>query len=106
MKTSALLVLALGMFVWASRADEKPTQFDTTARRKSVLDWDEPEWWRRDWKRDQKFSIGKTDFEVSGPLIETFRGPRRTWSDLNLGRKIINLPIVSLVVPQPFNVGS
>jgi hypothetical protein len=106
MKKSALLALALGMFVWASRADEKPTQFDTATRRKSVLDWDDPEWWKRDWKHDQKFSIGKTGFDVSGPLIETFRGPRRTWSDLSLGQKIISLPIVNLFVPQPFNVGS
>lgn len=108
MKISTLLALALGMFVWASRADEKPTQptqFDTTSRRKSILDWDDPEWWQRDWKRDQKFSIGKSDFEVSGPLVETFRGPRRTWSDLSLGQKIVNLPIVNLFVPQPFQVG-
>jgi hypothetical protein len=106
MKTSALIALALGMFVWALRAEEKPTQFDATTKRKSVLDWDDPEWWQRDSKHEPKFSIGKHDFEVSGPLIETFRGPRRTWSDLSLGEKIVNLPIVNLFVPQPFTVGS
>lgn len=106
MKTSALIALALGMFLWAARAEEKPTEFDATTRKKSVLDWDDPKWWLRDQKPEKTFSIGKTDFEVSGPLIETFRGPRRTWSDLSLGEKIVNLPIVNLFVPQPFKVES
>lgn len=105
MKTSAIIALALGMFIWAVRAEEKPTQFDAATKKKSILDWDDPEWWQRDWKHEKSFSLGKTGLEVSGPLIETFRGPRRTWSDLSLGEKIINLPIVNLFVPQPIKAG-
>lgn len=103
MKTSTLLALALGMFALALRAEEKPAQFDATTRKKSYLDWDDPAWWQREWKPDEKkFSIGKSDFGVKGPLFDTFRPRRRTWSDLSLGEKIVNLPIVSLFVPQPF----
>jgi hypothetical protein len=43
--------------------------------------------------------IGRGDFELSGPLVEGFR-PRRHSADRNLGQKILDLPVICLLVPQ------
>jgi hypothetical protein len=47
--------------------------------------------------------IASSDFVVSGPVIEGFR-PRRFTGDRSLGQKLLGLPIVRLVVPQPMPV--
>src|SRR5439155_22355596 len=44
-------------------------------------------------------TLGKSDFEVSGPLIEGLRR-RRSEADRNLGQKILGFPLVRLFVPQ------
>jgi hypothetical protein len=51
--------------------------------------------------RDLRIRLGKSEYVVSGPLVETFRPvkpppPNRTWAD-----KLLGLPIVNLFVPQP-----
>ena len=43
--------------------------------------------------------INLGNFELSGPIIEGFR-PRRHPTDRNLGQKILDLPVVCLLVPQ------
>jgi hypothetical protein len=48
-------------------------------------------------------TIGKSDFVLGGPLIDTFRLPRRyTSEERTLGQKILDLPIINLFVPAPF----
>lgn len=103
MKTIAFMVLGLGFLVWTAPAEQKPAQLDTTSPRSEYLDWQDPEWWKRDWNRDEmKFSVGKSDYAVQGPAVETFTFYRRSSSrDVSLGQKILNLPIVNLFVPQP-----
>jgi len=105
MKTKVLLTLLVGVLVLPAVAQDKPTQLDTVTTRKSALDWDETRWWQRDWNREEmKFSLGGRDFNVRGPLFETFRRQRRAPEDRNLGQKILDLPIVNLFVPQPVPV--
>jgi hypothetical protein len=103
MKTPALIVLGLGLMALAGQAEEKPAQFDVNDPKTRYLDWKDPEWWQRDWKRDEmKFSVGGSDYAVSGPLAETFRVRRGTsFRERSLGQKILSLPIVNLFVPQP-----
>src|SRR5438046_2305242 len=43
--------------------------------------------------------LGKTDFVVSGPVIEALRA-RAYKTERNLGQKILGLPIIRLFVPQ------
>ncbi len=45
-----------------------------------------------------KISIGPSELVVSGALVETFRRPRN-WSDLSLGEKILNFPVLNLFIP-------
>lgn len=49
-------------------------------------------------------SLGKSDFAVSGPLVETFRPAPRSPGERSLGQKFLSLPIVNLFVPQPMPV--
>ena len=45
-------------------------------------------------------TLGKSDFTISGPLIEGFRRMPRS-EDLSRGQKFLRLPIVRLFVPGP-----
>jgi hypothetical protein len=45
-------------------------------------------------------ALGKSDFAISGPLVEGFR-PLHSHEDLSLGQKFLRLPIIRLVVPGP-----
>ena len=103
MKTIAFMALGFGFLTLAVQAQEKPSQLDATTPKSQYLDWQDPEWWQRDWNREEmKLSVGKSDYVVQGPLVETFTVYRRSDSqDRSLGQKILNLPIVNLFVPQP-----
>jgi hypothetical protein len=104
MRTPTLIALGLGLMVLAGPAQEKPAQFDVKEPPKTrYLDWQDPEWWQRDWNRDEmKFSLGGSEYAVSGPFAETFRVGRGVpFRERSLGQKILSLPIVNLFVPQP-----
>lgn len=46
--------------------------------------------------------LGKSDFKVSGPLVDTFRlAPRYAVPDRTLAQKILDLPIINIFVPEP-----
>ncbi|MBI3853168.1 MAG: hypothetical protein HY298_23200 [Verrucomicrobia bacterium] len=85
-------------------ADERETAFDPYAPVKATTEWKPNPALLRELLRVRRnyptVSIGKGDFEVSGPLLQTIRRPR-DWSDLSLGRKILALPVINLLVPQP-----
>jgi hypothetical protein len=108
MNANALLAVAFVSMALTLRAQEKPAQaqFDTSTSRK-ILDWDDPKWWQLMGETRAKspgVSLGKSDFVVSGPLVDTFRVAPRSWRERSLGEKILDLPIVSLFVPQPMPV--
>jgi hypothetical protein len=44
--------------------------------------------------------LGKTDFTISGPLIEGFRRLPKA-ENLSLGQKFLRLPVIRLFVPRP-----
>jgi hypothetical protein len=108
MTANALLAVAFASFALTVGAQEKPAQaqFDTSTPKKT-LDWDDPKWWQLMGETRQKLpsvSLGKSDFVVSGPLVDTFRARSKSWNERTLGEKILDLPIVSLFVPQPMPV--
>jgi hypothetical protein len=107
MNANALLAVVFVSFALTLRAQEKPqAQFDTSTAKKT-LDWDDPKWWQLMGETRQKspgVSLGKSDFVVSGPLVDTFRVRPRSGRERSLGEKILDLPIVSLFVPQPMPV--
>ncbi len=45
-----------------------------------------------------KITIRSGELVLSGALVETFRRPRN-WSDLSLGEKILNFPVLNLFIP-------
>jgi len=48
----------------------------------------------------QPITLGKSDFVISGPLIEGFRRSPRS-ENLSLRQKFLRLPVIRMVVPQP-----
>jgi len=44
--------------------------------------------------------LGKGDWVVRGPVVDSFRRPRTT-ENRSLGRRILELPIIRLFVPKP-----
>ena len=46
-----------------------------------------------------KLSIGPNEFLVRGALVDAFQRPR-DWSELSLGEKILNFPVLNLFIPQ------
>ena len=103
MTANLLVSVALISLALTLRAEDKPAQLDAFGPKK-VLDWDDPKWWEAMKHKSSAIALGKSDFAVSGPLVETFRVAPRSSAERNLGEKILKLPIVSLFVPQPMPV--
>jgi len=103
MNANSLATVVFVLFVLAVRAEERPSQLDALGvfGSKKVLDWDDPKWWEGMRKQSSGISLGKSDIVVKGPLVDTFRRAPRSSRDRSLGEKILNLPILSLFVPQP-----
>lgn len=97
----AMLILAAA---WRVQAGENQTNYDAAVSPSLKTKWNtDPAYWDKyvGKKSDTaKLQIGKSDYVVSGPLIEGFRR-RHDSQDRSLGQKILGLPIVNLFVPQP-----
>jgi hypothetical protein len=105
MNANAIVTVVFLSLVLALRAQERPAPLDASSQKK-ILDWNDPKWWEamRKTSPDQKstgISLGKSDFVMSGPLIETFRRAPRSSGDQSLIERMRHWPIVSLFVPQP-----
>ena len=104
MKTKTLLAAILVATLLPALAEEKQEKFDAFAPAKASSEWKpHPALWRellRVKEDHPTITIGKAEFEVRGPLVETIRRPRN-WSDRSLGQQILGLPVVNLFVPQP-----
>ena len=83
-----------------ARAEEPRTEFDAS---RAASGWNtDPKHWDqvlRERTDTPALRIGKSDFAISGPIIEGLR-PRSASSDRNLGQKLLGLPVVRLFVPQ------
>ena len=92
------IVLALGL---AANAQPAPDQKTLSALGPSPWDVSSSHWDRilSGESTVREFQLGKSDFIVSGPLMDGFRQERLS-SDVSVGRKFLGLPIVRLLVPQ------
>jgi hypothetical protein len=104
MNVRALITALFLSSLSASFAEEQPAGFDAFAPVKASTTWkSNPALWREllNAKPDTSaIMIGKSDVLLGGALAQTLRRPRG-WSDLNLGQKVLALPIINLFVPQP-----
>jgi hypothetical protein len=104
MKANAVFaILFAGSFLAA--ADEPAPAFDLFAPAEAAASWNyNSAIWDQIVLPNREpaptISFGRTELTVSGALVESFRRPRN-WSDLSLGEKILNFPILSSFVPQP-----
>ena len=85
------------------QAQEQPVvrnDLDSVTPPKS-LRWDDPQWWASMRKESPGLLLGKSDYVVRGPLVDTFRvAPRPSGGGSSWN--VLKWPIVSLFVPQPF----
>lgn len=100
-KTSALAFLLVCTPL--AHADGDKPESDAAAQINSPMKWNtDPAHWDgliKEQSTSPNLRIGKSDYVISGPLIDGIR-KRRYSSDRSLGRKILGLPVVRLFVPQ------
>jgi hypothetical protein len=99
MHAKLLITLVSFSFAAIAVAQESPAQFNTATTLRS---WSNPKW---DAPVEQKVAplrLGKSDFAVTGPLVDTFRLKPNPDEERSIGRKILDLPIVNMFVPEPW----
>lgn len=94
-----ILVTLLGSTVWL------PAQSDSAELESSTpSNWNtNPAHWERmieQRKTSSALQIGKSDFTITGPLVDGVRR-KRTTGERSLGKRLLGLPIVRLFVPLP-----
>jgi hypothetical protein len=104
MKSRSVVLLSLLASACFALADETKRESDVSVNLNGPSQWNtDPAYWDKliaDESKASALRIGKSDFNIGGPLIEGLRR-RRSVPDRSLGRKILGLPIVRLFVPQP-----
>ena len=99
-----LLVFAVMSLAHAAAARDEQSTFNATASHRARTQWNtDPKYWERVLREPKEFSdlqIGRSDYMVSGPLVEGLRR-RRSSPDLSLGKRLLRLPVVRLLVPLP-----
>jgi hypothetical protein len=108
MKTKALVAVATVAAALAVQAEEQPTRAEllspeSLGLKKNYVTWDDPKWWETMRVKEDRIAIGRSDYTVEGPLVKGFRRPRG-WSDLSPAEKLMSLPVIGWVVPQPMYV--
>jgi hypothetical protein len=100
MQARLLGLVGLVALALALRAEEKPVSLNATVS-KPPLDWNDPRWWEIRDRETGGISLGKSEYVLRGPLVESFRRPARPAGERRWTRKILDLPVVNLLVPQP-----
>lgn len=103
MKIIALVMTGLVSLVLTLRSQEQAVlrnELDSLIPARA-LQWDDPKWWESMRREAAVVPLGKTDYVVRGPLVDTFRVAPQS-PGAGLGRRILHWPIISLFVPQPF----
>ena len=92
-----IMVFAAGALML--RAQPSPASFGAATDLKPTIN---PRWEVPVEQRVAPLKLGKSDYAISGPLVDTFRLKPPTQTDRSLGRKILDLPIISMFVPAPW----
>ena len=99
MNRGGLIALVFVSFLHTLEAQERPAQFD--ASKTTLPEWSVPKWEELLEPKPARLTLGKSDFVMSGALVETFRAPPRSSGDRTLAQKFLSLPIVNMFVPGP-----
>lgn len=100
MHTKTLVIVFTGCAL-ALRAQEPPASLGASTEVKPTTTTN-PRWEVPVEQRLPPLKLGKTDYIVSGPLVDTFRLKPRVQQERSLGRKILDLPIINMFVPEPW----
>ena len=95
------LVIVFSGYALALRAQEPPASLGASTETKSITTTN-PRWEAPVEQRPAPLKLGKSDYTVSGPLVDTFRLKPRRLQERSLGRKILDLPIINMFVPEPW----
>jgi hypothetical protein len=102
-KVFLLFTISLGVTGVASASEVQPL-FNATPTPKAQTQWNtDPQYWERILLEPNELldmKLGKSDYVISGPMVDGLRR-RRSSPDLNLGERILRLPILRLLVPDP-----
>lgn len=98
MNTQATSIVMLALSAGIVTAQERPSEFDA---RRALQTWEPPKWELPAAEPLPPLKLGKSDYSVSGPLIDTFRLKPRENEERSLGRKLLDLPIINIFVPEP-----
>jgi len=97
-----LLTVLLGV-AGVAAAQNEPSLLNTTTP-EAQTPWNtNPKYWERvlrESKDSPVVKLGKSDYFISGPLVEGLRRHRSS-PDLSRGQRFLRLPIVRLFVPLP-----
>jgi hypothetical protein len=104
MNAKSLLLLTVSLGV-AGVAFARDTQSSfNTATPTAQTQWNtDPKYWERflhGANESPVVKLGKSDYVISGPLVDGLRR-RRSSPDLSRGQRFLRLPIVRLFVPLP-----
>ena len=105
MKTR-LFILGLGLFTLTGFVTPAHAQssYSADASSKPPTSWNtDPKYWEKVLREPKEFpdvKIGKCDYTISGPLVDGLRR-RKLTGNPSLGKRLLNLPVVRLFVPQP-----
>ena len=94
---SNLLVQAVQPRQLALRTQEKTRQSDAVSARST---WTDSEWDALIEGMYPRVAVGTGNVRVSGPLVDGFRGASNSESNASLGQKILDMPIISALVPE------
>lgn len=105
MNAKLLLLFAISLEVTGvSSAGDVQSLFNATPTPKAQTQWNtDPKYWERVLRETKELpdvKLGKSDYVISGPLVDGLRR-RRSSPDLSLGKRILRLPILCLFVPGP-----
>ena len=99
MNANGLIALVFSSCLLMVEAQERPAQFD--ASKTTLPEWKTVKMEELMEPRPTRLTLGKSDFVMSGALVETFRATPRSPGDRTLAQKFLGLPIVNMFVPGP-----
>lgn len=99
MHAKAIVIVFAGCAL-TLRAQHPPASLGASTEAKSTTT--NPRWEAPVEQRPAPLRLGKSDYTVSGPLVDTFRLQPRLQQERSLGRKILDLPIINMFVPEPW----
>ncbi len=99
MNVNGLISLIFVSCLLSLHAQVKPAQFD--ALKTTLPEWSVPKWEDLPDQKPVRLTLGKSDFVMSGALVETFRTQPLSSGDRTAFQKFLSLPIVNMFVPEP-----